>query len=66
MTANFLNWVSEKYDQDLVPQLNAAMREGNYSTNLWTKGTGKTVEQLNAEWKEELKKKIEGSATSGS
>jgi hypothetical protein len=65
VTANFLNWVSEKYDKDLVPQLNAAMREGDYSTNLWTKSTGKTIEQLNAEWKDELKKKIEGGTVGG-
>jgi hypothetical protein len=65
VTANFLNWVTEKYDKDLVPQLNAAMREGNYSTNLWTQGTGKTVQQLNAEWKDGLKKKIEASAAGG-
>ena len=65
VTANFLNWVSEKYDQDLVPQLNAAMREGNYSTNLWTKNTGKTIQELNAEWKDALKKKVEGSAAGG-
>jgi hypothetical protein len=65
VTANFLNWVSEKYDQDLVPQLNAAMREGHYSTNLWTKNTGKTIQQLNAEWKDDLKKKIEGGVAGG-
>jgi uncharacterized protein (DUF2249 family) len=66
ITANFLNWVSEKYDKDLVPQLNAAMREGNYSVDLWTKSTGKTVEQLNTEWKDDLKKRIEGVVAGGS
>jgi hypothetical protein len=65
VTANFLNWVSEKYDKDIVPQLNAAMREGNYSTNLWVKGTGKTVEQLNTEWKLDLKKTIKAAAPGG-
>jgi hypothetical protein len=55
VTANFLNWVTEKYNYELVPQLNAAMRNANYNTNIWTKTTGKTVEQLNAEWKESLK-----------
>jgi hypothetical protein len=60
VTANFLNWVSEKYDKGLVLQLNAAMRAGHYSANLWTKCTGKTVEQLNAEWKDDLKKKMTG------
>jgi len=66
VTANFLNWVGEKYDKEIVPQLNAAMREGNYNTNLWVKGTGKTVEQLNTEWKQELKKNINGTAAGGS
>ena len=29
---------------------------GQYGSNLWTKYMGKTVEQLNAEWKDDLKK----------
>jgi hypothetical protein len=65
VTANFLNWVGQKYDKDLVVKINAVMRAGHYSTNLWTKYTGKTVEQLNAEWKDDLKKKIEGAAAGG-
>ena len=58
VTANFLNWVAVKYDNDIVPRLNAAMREGRYDASLWTKATGKSVEQLNLEWKDDLKKKF--------
>ncbi len=59
-TANFLNWVSDKYDKDLVPKLNTALREGKYTDEFWAKNTGKTVEQLNTEWKENLKKQLDG------
>ncbi len=62
VTANFLNWVATKYDKDIIPRLNAAMREGHYGASLWTKATGKTVEQLNLEWKDGLKKKIRPNA----
>jgi len=51
----FLNWVQEKYVKDLVPQLNAAMREGRYSDEIWKEKTGKTVNALWAEWKASLK-----------
>jgi hypothetical protein len=54
-SANFLNWVSEKYDKDLVPQINAVMRQGNYDDAFWTQHTGKSVQQLGDEWKAGLK-----------
>ena len=34
VTANFLNWVTEKYDQAIVTQMNTAMREGKYEESL--------------------------------
>ena len=55
-TANFLNWATEKYDRDLVVQLNTAMREGKYSSDLWKKYTGKTADELGQEWKDQLPK----------
>jgi len=58
-TANFLNWVSARYDTNIVPELNAAMRQGNYSTNLWIEHTGKPVEQLGADWLADVKRKVE-------
>ena len=55
-TAAFLNYVSEKYDKDLVRKLNKAMREGEYKDGLWKELTKKTVQDLGEEWKGTLKK----------
>jgi hypothetical protein len=54
-TANFLHFVTEKYDKDLVPQVNALMRQGNYDDSFWTNHTGKSVQDLSVEWKAHLK-----------
>lgn len=56
VTANFLNWVVEKYDKELVIKLNAACREGKYSESLWKKYTGHAVQELGDQWKAELAK----------
>jgi hypothetical protein len=55
VTGHFLNWAQGKYDKDLVVKLNAACRQGKFSPDLWKQYTGKTVEELGAEWKESLK-----------
>ena len=52
-SANFLNWVSEKYDRNIVPTLNALARQRRYSEAIWKQRTGKTVEELGQEWKAE-------------
>jgi hypothetical protein len=52
ITANFLNWVAQKYDDKIVAQLNAAMRERKYDDALWKKYTGKTAPELGEEWKQ--------------
>jgi hypothetical protein len=56
-SANFLNYVSEKYDKEIVKKLNAAIRDGKYSDEIWKKETGKTADELGAEWKAQLGKK---------
>ena len=58
VTANFLNWVSEKYDRSFVPKLNAIIREGNYNEQTWTKLTGHTLPELGASWKQSLAQKL--------
>jgi hypothetical protein len=58
VSANFLNWLTENYDKNIVPQLNEAMREGRYSSDLWGKFTGKTVQELGAKWKENVEKQL--------
>jgi hypothetical protein len=50
ITANFLDWVSQK-NPDLVTKLNAAAREGKYSEDLWKKYTGSTLSELDAAWR---------------
>src|SRR6185295_19698922 len=51
VTGNFLNWVSEKYDTNIVVKLNAAGRAGKYSDEVWKTSTGKTAQELGDEWK---------------
>jgi hypothetical protein len=57
-TANFLNWVTEKYDKDIVARLNAAARAGKYGDEIWKEKSGKTAEELGIEWKAQLAKKL--------
>lgn len=54
VTAAFLNYVSQQYDPLLVKKLNVLMREGRYSEDGWKEITGKTVAELNTEWKRSL------------
>jgi hypothetical protein len=56
VTAAFLNYVTEKYDNELVKKLNKAMREGEYKEDLWKQYTKKSVQELNEEWRGSLKK----------
>ncbi len=56
VSANFLNYVVTKYDKDLIKKLNAPLREGAYNSTIWKALTGKTVDELNDEWKESLAK----------
>ncbi len=57
-TADFLKWVAGKYDKDLVSQLNAAARDGSYNEDFWKKNTGRTVQELGAEWKASYAEKL--------
>jgi hypothetical protein len=56
ITANFLNFVVGKHDHDLIRQMNATMRAGNYDEDAWRALTGKAVADLGAEWKASLTK----------
>lgn len=51
ITANFLDWVATTQDKEIIRKLNAAAREGNYSEKLWQDATGKSLDDLAAEWK---------------
>jgi hypothetical protein len=58
VTGNFLNWVTEKYDTNIVVKLNAAGRQGKYNEEIWKTATGKTVQELGEEWKKAMEQKI--------
>ncbi|MDI6447985.1 family 16 glycoside hydrolase [Anaerobaca lacustris] len=62
ITGNFLNWLTETYDKDIVRKLNAAAREGRYSEDLWTEYTGKTVQELGDEWKAVMEARVAAEA----
>ena len=51
VSANFLNWVTQTYDKDIVKELNAIVRQGTYTPAFVKERTGKTLEELNDEWK---------------
>lgn len=53
-TGHFLDYLMKKYDKEIVKKLNAAMRQGKYSEELWKELTGKTAEELGQEWKQTL------------
>ena len=57
ISANFLDYVVEKYDLEkaLIANVNAACREGNYTDALWKELTGKSLAELNDEWKASVK-----------
>lgn len=50
VTANFMDWVIKNYDKDLMRKINLSIHTG-YSEDLWKEWTGKTVQELGAEWK---------------
>lgn len=55
VSANFIDWVIRTSDKDgmLLQRLNAAAREGRYSTDLWKQLTGHTEEELATDWRKE-------------
>ncbi len=56
VTAAFLAYLVEKYDPKIVLKLNQRMRAGTYKPELFNQLTGKSVEDLDSEWRGTLKK----------
>lgn len=50
VTANFFDWVIKNHEKDLMRKLNVATHDG-YTEELWKQWTGKTLQELGAEWK---------------
>jgi len=55
-SAAFLAYLTDKYDKKLVRKINAVMREGKYKEEIFKELTGKTVQDLGAEWKASLRR----------
>jgi len=60
ISANFLDYVVEHYDKDqsLIAKVNAACRQGQYTDEIWQDLTGKSLAELNDEWKGFVKSRI--------
>lgn len=56
VSAAFLAYLVEKYDQDIVRKLNRLMRAGEYTDETFQKLTGKTLDALDEEWRATLGK----------
>lgn len=55
VTAAFLAYLVEKYDDQIVRKLNALMREGRYHDEVFQTFTGKPLDELDEEWRATLK-----------
>jgi hypothetical protein len=55
-TAAFLEYVAKNYDHEIVVKLNATGRQGTYTPDLWKQYTGKTADELWAEFVATLQK----------
>ncbi len=51
VSANFIDYVIRKHDPNLLQKLNAAVRDGRYSTELWQQWTGKNETELADAWR---------------
>jgi hypothetical protein len=56
VTAAFLAYLTKKYDRDIVRKLNQVMREGEYEEAIFKRLTGKTVQDLDREWRGTLRR----------
>jgi hypothetical protein len=61
VSANFLDYVIRNYGkgQDLLAKVNAACRQGRYTDDVWKELTGKSLLELNEEWKTGVQKELE-------
>lgn len=56
VTAAFLAYLTEKHDKEIVRKLNQVMREGEYKEEVFKALTGKTLQDLDQEWRASLEK----------
>jgi hypothetical protein len=54
VTAAFLAYLSEQYDKEIVLKLNTTMRRGEYKDEIFQQLTGKTLQELDEQWRSTL------------
>ncbi|MDE1191719.1 MAG: basic secretory protein-like protein [Arachidicoccus sp.] len=50
ITARFFVWIVNKYDKNIVKKLDVAMRNNTYTDTFWKDNTGRSVDELWAEY----------------
>jgi hypothetical protein len=55
-TAKFLDWIEKTHDKEMVAKLNKALRKSEYKDELFKEATGKSLDDLWAEFLESQKK----------
>jgi hypothetical protein len=63
-TAAFLAFLTEKYDKDIVRKLNRLLGKGEYRDAVFQDLIGKTLPELNEEWRASVRQKSESSVIS--
>jgi hypothetical protein len=56
VSAAFLAYLAETYDPEIVRTLNRLMREGQYQERIFAELTGKTLRELDDEWRATLRR----------
>jgi hypothetical protein len=59
VTGNFFDFLTRTYDRDFIAKLNATARNGGYDSNFWMETFGKSVPELEREWKADCRLKID-------
>lgn len=67
ISANFLHYVVGKYDrgQNLIAKVNAACRDRSYTDEWWQEWTGRSLAELNDEWKVTTQRQLAALAGEG-
>jgi hypothetical protein len=50
-SARFLAWIEKQHDKEIITQLNLALRKGEYRPELFEEWTGKSVDDLWADFR---------------
>ncbi len=57
VTATFYRWIEKNYDKNFIRKINLALRDGKYNIGLFKEYTGKTVEELWAQFADDIRAK---------